>query len=513
MLKRSAFLCLLLLCLAMTTPSQADTAKDPTIAPIANSGFENGLAGWQAQGNVSVETAHPLAGEASLRLGPGKASVSQRYAIVGLRIAGFGAQMQADPGETGLVRVQCFDKHGRMVMEIDSRTGEKSLQPGGDWVGTYFKTQAHTAYIVVSIEKDSDGPGYVYADDATLWDYDKGRAAHAPLCNLSQYMQPFWQGDTIYNETVLLQSDNGAPATGKLLFPPIKILSVRDYGLDKTYAEGKDFAIDGSTITALPGSPIPTVSSADFPKGDLPWYVADGKQVVVTYQHAGAWNGPIPTYAGEQLPRTIEKLRRREPLTIVADGDSITLGMDVSGYMETPPYMPTWADLLSDRLKQAYRNPKITLYNTALGGMTSDWGLEYADSAVAALKPDLVIIAFGMNDFWSLTPAQFKSNMRGTMDKIRARVPNCEFILIASMPFDPAYTQDPAYTANLAGYEPALKSLTGPGVQMLDMYAIGNALFAAKKPKDMIANPLHPNDFLARWYAQGLAAMLIPPAQ
>lgn len=500
---------LLLAFLAMTQPSQADQTSDPTIASIANPGFEHGLAGWQVAGNASLDSASPLAGTPALWLGPGKASVRQRYEIGGLRIVGFGAQMRIDPGETGLVRARCFDKHGHVLMEIVTKTGEKCIQPSGDWVGTYFKTQAHTAYIQIAIEKDLGGLGFVYAGGVKLNDYDIGRTTHAPLCDLRQYMQPIWQGDTVYNETVLLESTGGAPATGKLLFTPTKILSVQDYGLDRTFIEGKDFAISGNTITALPGSPIPTVKRSEYPAGDFPWFEADGKHIAVTYRHAGAWTGPTATYAGDNLPRTIEKLHKHEPLTIVAYGDSITLGNNVSGYMEIAPYMPTWAELLSDRLRDAYRDPKITLYNTALGGMTSEWGLQYADSAVAALDPDLVIIAFGMNDFWSISPAEFKNNIQGIMEKIRQRCPHVEFILTASMPFDPAYTQDPAYTGNLSGYESELQSLTGSGVQMLDMYAIGNALFAAKKPKDLIANPMHPNDFLARWYAQCVAAMMV----
>ena len=490
--------------------TQTESSQDPTIAPIANPGFENGLAGWQVGGNVSVETDHPLAGAISPRIGPGRGAISQRYEIGGLRIAGFGAQMRTDPGETGLVRVRCFDAGRQMVMEIVSRTGEKSRQATGEWVGAYFKTQAHTAYIEIAIEKDSDGSGYIYAGDPRLNDYDIGRTAHAPQCNLQQYMQPVWQGDTIYNETVLLESENGRPATGKLLFTPKRIVCVRSYGLESEYEEGKDFTVESRTIVAMPGSPIPTVDAGGYPNGEFPWYEADGKHIVVTYEHAGAWAGPTPQYAGEHLPRTIEKLKSRRPLTIVAHGDSITLGENVSGYMQIPPYMPTWAGLFADRLRKAYGG-ETRLYNTALGGMTSEWGHEFAGSAVAALDPDLAIVAFGMNDFWSISSARFRSNIQGIINKIRQRCPDCEFLLIASMPFDPAYTQGPAYLGNIAGYPPALQSLTGPGVQMLDMHAIGNALFTAKKPKDLIANPMHPNDFLARWYAQGLAAMLIPP--
>jgi hypothetical protein len=40
------------------------------------------------------------------------------------------------------------------------------------------------------------------------------------------------------------------------------------------------------------------------------------------------------------------------------------------------------------------------------------------------------------------------------------------------------------------------------------MTALSEALYAAKKPKDCLSDPLHPNDFLARWYAQCLVAAL-----
>jgi hypothetical protein len=40
------------------------------------------------------------------------------------------------------------------------------------------------------------------------------------------------------------------------------------------------------------------------------------------------------------------------------------------------------------------------------------------------------------------------------------------------------------------------------------MYALSKALYEAKKPADLITDPMHPNDFLARWYAQGLVALV-----
>jgi len=45
---------------------------------------------------------------------------------------------------------------------------------------------------------------------------------------------------------------------------------------------------------------------------------------------------------------------------------------------------------------------------------------------------------------------------------------------------------------------------------VLDMTAITGELYARKKPKDFLSDPLHPNDFLARIHAQWIVEMLSP---
>src|SRR5437899_1812498 len=45
---------------------------------LVNGCFEDGLKGWQAKGDVKLQTAAPMEGKASLRIGPGAGSVSQR---------------------------------------------------------------------------------------------------------------------------------------------------------------------------------------------------------------------------------------------------------------------------------------------------------------------------------------------------------------------------------------------------------------------------------------------------
>jgi hypothetical protein len=58
------------------------------------------------------------------------------------------------------------------------------------------------------------------------------------------------------------------------------------------------------------------------------------------------------------------------------------------------------------------------------------------------------------------------------------------------------------------GYVKALRSFVRSGIRLLDMDAISEILMERKKPKDLISDPLHPNDYLARWYAQGLLTLL-----
>jgi hypothetical protein len=59
----------------------------------------------------------------------------------------------------------------------------------------------------------------------------------------------------------------------------------------------------------------------------------------------------------------------------------------------------------------------------------------------------------------------------------------------------------------MLGYSKVLKQMEAPGIVNLDMTGISGSIYSRKKAKDCLANPLHPNDYMARWYAQGMAAL------
>jgi lysophospholipase L1-like esterase len=236
--------------------------------------------------------------------------------------------------------------------------------------------------------------------------------------------------------------------------------------------------------------------------------------VVVTYTHHDKWEGSVPGYKGDQLPRTMGRLRTGRPVTIVAYGMSITRGYNVSGYDGVTPYMPNYMDLFVFGLRQAYPGAAVTCFNAGLPGSTVAWGAQYVQQYVNPLRPDLVVIDFGMNDFWRMSPPEFGDSVRMIIAKLRAANPAVEIMLLANMKFDPDYVADSDrnksyYSGNLEGYRDELRRLEAPGIVLFDMYTISDAIYRRKKAKDCIVNPLHPNDYLARWYAQGMIALLV----
>jgi len=231
---------------------------------------------------------------------------------------------------------------------------------------------------------------------------------------------------------------------------------------------------------------------------------------MVTYEFDDAWNHPYPQFVGDRLPHTMKKLEAHEPLTVVAYGDSITHGYGESRLSHIRPFLPPWPELFVHRLETIYQDARIRFYNSSQSGATSQWGKEYAERMVASLNPDLVLIAFGQNDFWSVPADSFANNITNIIKTVRHKNPNVEFLCVSTLRFDPAYTTNAQYWNLVGEYAAKLKAMTGPGVQFVDMTAISEWVYAAKKPKDCMNDPLHPNDYFARWYAQSLVAALDP---
>ena len=142
------------------------------------------------------------------------------------------------------------------------------------------------------------------------------------------YMRPIWEGQTVYNEIVMFypNGQTGVVDPAPLLYTPQQVISVRSYDLQTVYEAGVDYTVENGCIARTPQSRIPaweydeyyptSPSSVKLPSVSLPgrYYVYGpgalfaGYQVCVTYTHTDTWNGPLPTYEGDKLPRTAKIL-------------------------------------------------------------------------------------------------------------------------------------------------------------------------------------------------------------
>jgi lysophospholipase L1-like esterase len=206
------------------------------------------------------------------------------------------------------------------------------------------------------------------------------------------------------------------------------------------------------------------------------------------------------------MPRTVRRLRARDPLAIAITGDSISEGYNASGFIGVPPHQPPYGDLVAAGLTAAYGSP-IALHNFAVAGWTADQGL--ADAArVAAAHPDLVIVAFGMNDSGYASPDDFSANISGIIQEVRQGAPDAEFVLVSPMLPNPDWHYP--VMEHFAAYRDALAALCCESAVLADMTTMWTDLLGRKSIYDLTGNGVnHPNDFGHRVYAEVVLALLV----
>lgn len=340
-----------------------------------------------------------------------------------------------------------------------------------------------------------------------------------------------WSAGHVHGESVLFVKGADGPPSAKLLHDAERLLEVRSADGRTIFEAGRDFqpTADGSGLELTADSRIPFLEEAAlFPPKDAPRSLAHkagdpetnvlfdnehwfhDQQVEVSYAPRNPrWDAYIPSYAGDRLPRTAARLKNKEPLTLVATGDSITNGYNASAFTKTTPGVPPYPDLVAGQLERA-TGSKVTMRNLAVNGWSSGQGAAEFGKVVE-LNPDLVIIAFGMNDVGRRDPEGYKANIKSMVDQLHKARPEAEIILVATMTGNPDWRATPADMFPV--YRDALKSLEGPGVVVADLTAIWQRLLERKRFVDLTGNGVnHPNDYGHRVYAQAILTLLLPPA-
>jgi lysophospholipase L1-like esterase len=118
-----------------------------------------------------------------------------------------------------------------------------------------------------------------------------------------------------------------------------------------------------------------------------------------------------------------------QPFTLLVLGDSVAAGCSASTYRTAFPSL--WAH----ELREAHHVP-VRLVNLAVAGRTSEDGLAEAEEAARDYRPDLAVVAFGLNDrrprertrrhpFTAAGPrvpvSAFRGNMLRIADRLRRR--------------------------------------------------------------------------------------------
>ena len=342
-------------------------------------------------------------------------------------------------------------------------------------------------------------------------------------------LRPFWLGDTVRGESVLfIRDEQTGEAKASVLFPIEKVVAVQTSAGDVTYEQGRDYAWKkGSRQIVLPaGSRIISKTPTDLrrPAGTQKYALThrDGQgeilfaagleyaelQTGITYQHAASeWKTPLPKFDEKALPRTVQRLKNKQPLSIVVLGDSISTGLNASAVGKGPPFQPGYPELIRRHLAETYHT-EVTLTNLSVGGTDTKWGLTQLDK-VAEARPHLVILAFGMNDSAGRPADEYQANTRAMIAGIRQKLPDAEFILVASMLGNPNWTR--LKHELFPQYRDALAKLCEPGIALADVTSIWSGFHALKQDWDQTGNGVnHPNDFGHRVYAQVITALLIP---
>ena len=394
-----------------------------------------------------------------------------------------------------------------------------------DYNTAMTKRDARLAEIYNVSSPDYGSTDYV----CTQYDYQK-------------YTSPVWKGNVVYNEAVYpIKAANGSTVY-KLMYTPDTITSVYSADFSSKYYEGIDYIINGDELTLLTTG---SISFKDYtyihPQSNPNNYswdryykrtaAGDGKweywgqsaeffngYINVSYTHSDTWDGYIPPDRSASLPITASKIQNKGSMKVVFFGDSICGGANSSSYRDVYPYAEYWNEMIVSKLRKDY-GCKVNVTYSAEGGGAAPGLVSKTDEWVTAYAPDLVFIEFGVNDAmnWSQDSSgsasklksEYKSAINNMIAEVRDTYPNCEFVLVAPF-YSNIYCH---YMSYFEACRDALNEIAASksGVAVADVTAMHSSLLEYKDYLDFSGdNMCHPNDFMARLYAQVCLETIVP---
>ena len=327
--------------------------------------------------------------------------------------------------------------------------------------------------------------------------------------------------------------------TVKLLFPARSIQRVWCPRNGVVYQEGRDYSFEAGNdfITRPGGSAIPYISETVLYPADEKclYYPAAGANAVSGKLGGGnIWFSAADDYAKAQveidyiaeridfppddshaqhdrLPGFRKKLAGREDLRVTLLGDSISEGYNASGYIKVPPFQPCYAELIHQAL--AARHPgRLIWHNRAVNGSGCRHGLTTILEDWKKDRPDLLILAYGMNDFHVMGGEEFLRYNQELIGHARAVNPAVEVLMLIPMAGNPCweYTK-PGKDAEFATVIRQYWRSAGSSLAIADVREVWMEMMRRKGFYALTGNGVnHPNDFGHRVYASVVLSVIIP---
>lgn len=351
------------------------------------------------------------------------------------------------------------------------------------------------------------------------------------MYDFNNYLKPLWEDSVVYDESVMVvENEYGTIPLQTLSYDILEIVSVKNAQLTIEYVAGKDYTVqDGMLKIEEDGSiyrfaydkfyskDIHSLDDKAFPTNDgfTIWREEDffhKRQISVTYTHrASNIYRPVQD---KKHTIVLEKLRRKENLKVLFYGDSITYGWNSSKLTNSPPFIPDWGMLTVMGLANRYCYHGIVeeeevfpgsfdylrYINTSVSGTGVEWGLKNVKERVCAYAPDIVFIAFGMNNA-KIEPDIFKNTLLNMVNMIKKSNPLCVIGLVGTTFPNPEVIRIKGDKERLLY---AINDIADQDENIIvcDMTTLHKKLLLRKPYWHMTGNNVnHPNDFLMRQYA------------
>lgn len=337
---------------------------------------------------------------------------------------------------------------------------------------------------------------------------------------------PAWRSPIVHHESaVLMQESEGSPKA-RLAFPAQEILQIRRASDWKSFQQENNWRIDSTGaviewIGELPVTPIlqdqlypPTGAANSYkhrtgsPETSLlyapgSWF--HQRNIEVTYKRV-ADSSQQQIKLPKALVETLSKLKAKSKFVLAVSGDSISTGLDASATTSSFPNQAGYPELVAAQLTKDF-GASIELVNRSVAGWSIANGLEDLDKLLES-KPDLLIVAYGMNDVGRRDPKWFAEQAEKLQSRAKQAIPTLEILWVTPMLGNREWVHTPREM--FFEYRDAMEQVVQSGDSLVDLTQVWSILLERKHDLDLTGNGLnHPNDFGHRLYAQAILEALM----